>query len=289
MKEGYIPRDKRKKVLMLSDDIRTHSGVGNMAKEIIINSAHHFNWINLGGAVKHPDMGKGFDLSDDINNILLGNRSGNISYILNKGNRFHYRFAAQTNRILNFDWWMDNANPETVEFVYKHRTSTINQGILKSSGSGNQTLWDLRVIPSSNSGVSSSIQFRLSNKLTGSNTSNDIGKSAVSMSTDYLGMGSGELWNILLKRTSGSSNLSGYPSASHNAILSHSYDLYVSKQKGDSISIFNAVSRAYCSGVSTAIPSDNPGSLSQSFDSIFPVSNDRINASKSEDWDTINR
>ena len=40
MKEGYIPRDKRKKILMLSDDIRTHSGVGNMAKEIILNSAH---------------------------------------------------------------------------------------------------------------------------------------------------------------------------------------------------------------------------------------------------------
>jgi hypothetical protein len=35
MKEGYIPRDQRKKILMLSDDIRTNSGVGNMAKEII--------------------------------------------------------------------------------------------------------------------------------------------------------------------------------------------------------------------------------------------------------------
>ena len=35
MKEGYIPKDQRKTILMLSDDIRTHSGVGNMAKEII--------------------------------------------------------------------------------------------------------------------------------------------------------------------------------------------------------------------------------------------------------------
>ena len=69
MKEGYIPRDKRKKILMLSDDIRTHSGVGNMAKEIIINSAHHFNWLNLGGAVNHPEKGQGFDISDDINKI----------------------------------------------------------------------------------------------------------------------------------------------------------------------------------------------------------------------------
>ena len=69
MKEGYIPKDKRKKIMMLSDDIRTHSGVGNMAKEIIMNSAHHFNWINLGGAVKHPNAGEAFDVSADINNM----------------------------------------------------------------------------------------------------------------------------------------------------------------------------------------------------------------------------
>jgi len=67
MKEGYIPQDKSKKILMLSDDIRTHSGVGNMAKEIILNSAHHFNWVNLGGAVKHPEAGKAFDVSPDAN------------------------------------------------------------------------------------------------------------------------------------------------------------------------------------------------------------------------------
>ena len=68
MKEGYIPKDKRKKILMLSDDIRTHSGVGNMVKEIILNSAHRYNWVNLGGAVKHPNEGQGFDVSADINN-----------------------------------------------------------------------------------------------------------------------------------------------------------------------------------------------------------------------------
>ena len=67
MKEGYISKDKRKKILMLSDDIRTHSGVGGMARNIILNSAHHFNWVNLGGAVKHPDHGKGFDISNDVN------------------------------------------------------------------------------------------------------------------------------------------------------------------------------------------------------------------------------
>jgi glycosyltransferase involved in cell wall biosynthesis len=69
MKEGYIPREKRKKIIMLSDDMRTHSGVGNMAKEIIVNSSHHFNWLNIGGAVNHPEKGQGFDLSNDINQI----------------------------------------------------------------------------------------------------------------------------------------------------------------------------------------------------------------------------
>ena len=43
MKKGYLPKDQRKTVLMLSDDIRTHSGVGNMAKEIIINSLINYN------------------------------------------------------------------------------------------------------------------------------------------------------------------------------------------------------------------------------------------------------
>ena len=183
-------------------------------------------------------------ITDEIKALTEGldRTVGNVSYTRRKSKLYSYIFRGIPERTLNFDWWTDNANPETIEFVYKHKTSTNNQEILMSSGSRNQTLWDLRVIPSSNGGISSSIQFRLSNKLTGSNTSNDIGKSAVSMSTDYLGMGSGELWNILLKRTSGSSNLSGYPSASHNAILSHSYDLYVSKQNRDSISVFNAVS-----------------------------------------------
>ena len=67
MKKGYIPKDKRKKILLLSDDIRTQSGVGTMSREIVLNTAHHYNWVNLGGAIKHPEKGKGFDISHDIN------------------------------------------------------------------------------------------------------------------------------------------------------------------------------------------------------------------------------
>jgi len=67
MKEGYIPKDQRKKILLITDDIRLPSGVGGVGKDIILNTSHHYNWVNLGGAMKHPDAGKRFDLSSDTN------------------------------------------------------------------------------------------------------------------------------------------------------------------------------------------------------------------------------
>ena len=67
MKEGYLPKDQRKKILLLSDDMRLHSGIATMARELVIQTAHHFNWVNLGGAMKHPDEKKAFDLSEDVN------------------------------------------------------------------------------------------------------------------------------------------------------------------------------------------------------------------------------
>ena len=84
MKEGYIPRDQRKTILMLSDDIRTTSGVGNMAKEIILNTAHRYNWVNLGGAVKHPDHEKGFDISADVDG-MTGLKDASVKVIACNG------------------------------------------------------------------------------------------------------------------------------------------------------------------------------------------------------------
>ena len=68
MKEGYIPQEQRKKILLLCDDIRMTSGISTMAREIVIGTAHHYNWVNVGGAIQHPDKGKRFDLSEDTNN-----------------------------------------------------------------------------------------------------------------------------------------------------------------------------------------------------------------------------
>ena len=67
MVEGYIPKEQRKHILLLTDDIRLPSGVGHIGKEIVIQSSHHYNWTNLGAAISHPDIGKKFDLSDECN------------------------------------------------------------------------------------------------------------------------------------------------------------------------------------------------------------------------------
>ena len=67
MKKGYIPKDQRKKILLMCDDIRTHSGIGTVAREIVIHTAHHFNFVNIGAAIEHPEAGKKFDLSQSTN------------------------------------------------------------------------------------------------------------------------------------------------------------------------------------------------------------------------------
>jgi len=67
MKKHYIPQEQRKKILILSDDIRTTSGIATMTREIVLGTCHHFNWVNLGATIKNPDEGKRLDLSEDSN------------------------------------------------------------------------------------------------------------------------------------------------------------------------------------------------------------------------------
>jgi len=66
---GYKPQSERKKILLLCDDIRMHSGIGNMGKEIVLKTAQHFNWFNLGAGINHPEVGKLMDLSGETNNL----------------------------------------------------------------------------------------------------------------------------------------------------------------------------------------------------------------------------
>ena len=58
----------KKKILLLSDDIRIHSGVGTMSKSFVLGTVKKFDWVQMAGAIKHPEMGKIADLSEDVNN-----------------------------------------------------------------------------------------------------------------------------------------------------------------------------------------------------------------------------
>jgi len=54
---------KKKKILLLSDDLRMHSGVATVSKDIVFETLNEYDWVQIGGAIKHPDKGKVFDMS----------------------------------------------------------------------------------------------------------------------------------------------------------------------------------------------------------------------------------
>jgi hypothetical protein len=66
MRQGYLPKNERKKILLLSDDLRVTSGVGVMSREIVEGTCHRYNWIQVGAGVNHPDAGKILDLSEAL-------------------------------------------------------------------------------------------------------------------------------------------------------------------------------------------------------------------------------
>ena len=83
----HLPQNERKKILLICDDIRVHSGVATIAKEIVLHTAQHFNWVQMAGAIKHPDQGKRMDLSEDTNKTMELTDSSIILYpVENYGN-----------------------------------------------------------------------------------------------------------------------------------------------------------------------------------------------------------
>jgi glycosyltransferase involved in cell wall biosynthesis len=56
----------KKKILLLADDLRMSSGIANMSKQLVMGTLQHYDWVQLGAAVKHPEEGKILDLCDDV-------------------------------------------------------------------------------------------------------------------------------------------------------------------------------------------------------------------------------
>ena len=58
----------KKKILLLSDDLRMSSGIGTMSKEFVLGTLHHYDWAQLGGAIKHPEGGKVINMNEAVSN-----------------------------------------------------------------------------------------------------------------------------------------------------------------------------------------------------------------------------
>jgi hypothetical protein len=62
--EGEKP--PKKKILLLSDDCRLHSGIATQSMQLIKSTIGDFDWVQLGSARKHPEHGQIFDLSKHL-------------------------------------------------------------------------------------------------------------------------------------------------------------------------------------------------------------------------------
>jgi len=56
----------KKKILLLSDDLRMTSGIATVSKQLVLGTIDKYDWVQLGAAIKHPDSGKILDLSADV-------------------------------------------------------------------------------------------------------------------------------------------------------------------------------------------------------------------------------
>ena len=56
----------KKKILLLSDDLRMSSGVGTVSKNFVLGTIHKYDWVQAGGAIKHPEEGKVVDMNESI-------------------------------------------------------------------------------------------------------------------------------------------------------------------------------------------------------------------------------
>jgi glycosyltransferase involved in cell wall biosynthesis len=56
----------KKKILLLSDDLRMASGIANVSKQLVLGTVDKYDWVQLGAAIKHPEAGKVLDLNDSV-------------------------------------------------------------------------------------------------------------------------------------------------------------------------------------------------------------------------------
>ena len=180
-------------------------------------------------------------ITNEISALIGGVKgaAGNVSFVETKEEYFSYLLNNDPHRILNLDWYTNNATPiEALEFVIRPVRTTNDQILFESSGSASQSLWDIRLLATGSDDTRGSIQFRLNNSYTGSDM---IANNAVSMSTSFLPIKNDDaFWNVMLFRVSSSISGSG----------TQGYKLFTGRQRGDKITQFEAISMSVSGGTS---------------------------------------
>ena len=180
-----------------------------------------------------PPTNTGIDLSLDTS-------TGSFSFTTNRQKLYNYRINGNNERVLVAEHYRNDAPVNTIEFVYKHVKSTKDQQLItKAAHATNDTeLFDLRLVPSSD-GASSSFEFRLNNSNTGSL---EIADNAVSMSTNFIKVSDGQLWNVMLQRMTSSISGTGI----------QEYRLHTALQEGNFIKTYNYVTMSVSGGITNA-------------------------------------
>ena len=183
--------------------------------------------------VNTPPSSTGVDLS-------LKNSTGSFSFTSKKQKFYDYRIGGDSLRVLDTEHYRDGANIESIEFVYRHVKTTNEQKLLDkaSNATTDLTNFDLRLIPSSD-GLSSSFAFRLNNQRTGSQA---IATNSVSMSTSFLNVRDGDLWNVMIQRMTASTSGTG----------KNEYRLHAALQDGSSIKTYAYVTMSIQGQVTNA-------------------------------------
>ena len=189
---------------------------------------------SLGGELSDGSIPVNFK-ADSTNNVFdLGRSTSSLNYIEVP----EYLPGLFTrNKPFTIDLWQNGNNADGIEFVLKKPQSTNDQILLLSSGSAGvagEHLWDLSLEYSSSY---NRLVFRLSNEVTGSDS---ISSNAVSMSSNYLTMSNGSLWNVLLQRLTASISGTG----------TNNYELHVGHQVGRQVKDYSYITMSVSGGTS---------------------------------------
>tara|TARA_Y100000593_G_C4323364_1_gene345234 strand:- start:3947 stop:10747 length:6801 start_codon:yes stop_codon:yes gene_type:complete len=160
--------------------------------------------------------------------LPLNQQEGDITYNTVNSYLQFLNFGGGNNNF-EVDWNSTNTGlTDGVEFMFSGLSTTSDEILLKSSGSGTEERWNLKLLPSASSDTKSYLEFQLNTSHYGGSA---IATNKVSMSSDYLDLKSdsnNDVWNVMLQRTDSSAT--------------SSYQLLVGKKLDDTIVNYSSTS-----------------------------------------------